>query len=299
MKFMLRCLIKILRLSKIERIISDEVFLKIQYRYSIGKKLNVEHPKTFNEKIQWLKLNDRNPIYSVMVDKYLVREFVADRMGKEYLTKCYGVYYNFDEIDKKRLPNSFVLKTTHDSGTVIICNDLLKFNFEDCKVRIDKAMSKNFYYSSREWPYKRLIPKIIIEENLSINGKIPDDYKIMCFNGKAKVIQYHTDRFMKHKQYHYDSNGNLLDLNNVGYSSCEAPQLDMNVVNKMIELAEGVATKFINIRIDFFYVNGKIYFGEFTFYDSAGMCPWNGNGDEWLGGLIHIGCEENENFNRW
>ncbi|MCR0265383.1 hypothetical protein MKC73_15950 [[Clostridium] innocuum] len=284
-----RFIYKLIIILHIESFISDKLFLKIQFYVSNKKRLDLKNPSTYNEKIQWLKLYDHNPMYPIIVDKYEVRKFVKDKIGEEYLIKNYGVYSNEVEINFDCLPNSFVVKCTHDSGNVYICND--KENIDYNKLNeIYSGLKKNFFYVSREWPYKNLKPRIIIEENLTRNNKAPSDYKLMCFDGKVKFIQLHENRFSNHKSFLYDNNGNPTDFNNVGNETdnLSAPKLDMSILNKMIRLAEILAYEFIHIRVDFYYVDKKIYFGELTLYDAAGLTPWFNNGDIILGNLLNI-----------
>ncbi|NCC70366.1 glycosyl transferase, partial [bacterium] len=258
---------KIIKILHVESYLTDKTFLKIQFYISNKKKLNLKNPKSYNEKIQWLKLYDHNPLYPKIVDKYDVRKYVKDKIGEEYLIKCYGIYNSPNEIIFNEVPNSFVIKCTHDSGNVYICND---------KNRIDKnklenvyeGLKKNYFYKSREWPYKNLNPRLIIEENLSRNGTPPVDYKFMCFFGKVKFIQLHEDRFSNHKSYLYDVEGKPTNFNNVGNEedNFHAPKLDMKLISKMISLAEKMANDFIHVRVDFYCVDNNIYFGELTLY---------------------------------
>lgn len=284
-----KILLKIITLFHLEKLLSDKSYLKLQYFVSTKKRLNLNNPTTYNEKIQWLKLFDHNPFYNKVVDKYDVREYIKEKIGEKYLIKLYGVYSQPDEINYNLLPNSFVVKCTHDSGNVYICNDKTKIDY--CKLNnVYKGLKRNFYYASREWPYKNLIPRIIIEENLSRNEKIPSDYKLMCFNGKVEYIQLHTDRFNNHNSYLYDKNGNPTEFNNVGNEkdNLTAPKLSQEIINKMINLAEQIASDFIHVRVDFYYVDEQIYFGELTLYDGAGLIPWTNKGDEILGNALKI-----------
>lgn len=289
MYFFYKCLYKLIQITHLEKRISDKEFLKIQYYITHKKKLNLDNPKTYNEKVQWLKLYDHNKIYPTIVDKANVRNFVKERIGDEHLIKSFGVYDSPNKINFETLPDSFVIKCTHDSGNVYVCKNKKEFD----KNKFDavcKGLSRNFYYSSREWPYKSLKPRLIIEENLSRNGKTPSDYKLMCFNGKVKYIQLHEDRFSNHKSYLYDISGVPTEFNNVGSETDNdtAPKLDMNIIKKMIDLAEILAKDFLHVRVDFYFVDNKIYFGELTLYDSAGLVPWFNNGDEILGELIDL-----------
>ena len=146
--------------------LSDEKYLKFFYKLNMGKKLNLENPKTFNEKLQWLKLYDRKDIYTTMVDKYEVKRYVTDLIGEEYIVKNFGVWDSFDEIDFDKLPNQFVLKCTHDSGGLVICRDKSKLDIEKAKQKINKSLNRNYFYNGREWPYKNVKPRIIAEEYL-------------------------------------------------------------------------------------------------------------------------------------
>ncbi|QUN12906.1 glycosyl transferase [Clostridium sp. C1] len=289
MYYINKIILKLISILHIEKYISDKKYLEIQYYVCTRSKLNLKSPNSYNEKIQWLKLYDHNPIYPMIVDKNEVREYVKTKIGDKYLTQKYGVFDNPSDIKIEKLPQSFVIKCTHDSGNVYICED--KNNIDYTKLNnVFNGLKNNFYYKSREWPYKNVKPRLIIEENLSRNGEAPIDYKFMCFNGKVKYIQLHEGRFSNHKSYLYDRYGNTTDFNNIGNErdNLTAPKLDMELINKMIELAETLAEDFIHIRVDFYYVDNKIYFGELTLYDAAGLVPWCNNGDIILGKLLDI-----------
>ena len=163
--------------------IPDSIVLKCIYRSELNKKLNLNNPKTFNEKLQWLKLYDRKDIYTTMVDKYEAKKYVAGIIGEEYIIPTIGIYNSFDEIDFDKLPKRFVMKCTHDSGGIIICKDKSNFNKVLAKKKIEKSLKKNYYYGGREWPYKNVKPRIIIEEYME-DKKHHElrDYKIFCFN---------------------------------------------------------------------------------------------------------------------
>lgn len=258
------------------KILGDEKYLKILYKERLGKELNLENPKTFNEKLQWLKLNDRKDIYNKMVDKYEVRDYIKEKIGEEYLIPLYGVYEKFDEIDFDKLPNQFVLKTTHDSGGVIICKDKNNFNIGDARKKINKYLKKNFYYCGREWPYKNVKPRILCEKYMidEKNHNNIIDYKFMCFNGKVKFLYTCVGRDSKEgvKINFFDINWEKMNLNNK-----LSLKIDNNRIVKkpkkfdtMLELAEILSKDNIFLRVDFYEINEKIYFGELTFY------PWCG-----------------------
>lgn len=257
---------------KIFRIIPDDIYIGIKYRLCIGKRLNLNNPKTFNEKLQWLKLYDRKNEYTQFVDKYEVRKYIKKIIGKEYLIPLLGVYNSFDEIDFNELPEQFVLKPTHTSGNIYICKDKSRIDYVKLKKEVNMWLNIEYFWLHREWPYKNVKPRVICEKYMvDESGNDLKDYKFMCFNGKSKIIQLHTDRFGNHRQYLYDIWGNLLEFNNIGYSNDNSLQLDTNITNKMIELAELLSKNIPQLRVDFYYANDKIYFGELTFFDSAGF----------------------------
>jgi hypothetical protein len=173
----------------------DQAFLKLEHRIFLGRKLDLRNPQTFNEKLQWLKLYNKDQKYSMMVDKYMVRQYVADAIGDQYLVPLIGVYDNANQIDFNSLPNKFVLKANHGSGWNIICFDKNKLNWEKEKVKLNKWLKKNYFKRDREYPYKNIVPKIICEEFIKINDNVlPKDYKIFCFNGQPKFFSIVSDR---------------------------------------------------------------------------------------------------------
>ena len=169
--------------------LNDKSYLKIIYWAKTGNKIDFCNPKNFNEKIQWLKLYDRNDNYTVMVDKYEAKKYVSNIIGKEYIIPTIGIYNKFDEINFDELPNQFVIKCTHDSGGIVVVNDKSRLNILETKNKINRCLKKNYYYSGREWPYKNVKPRIIIEKNMSTkNENYIRDYKFMCFNGEPKIL---------------------------------------------------------------------------------------------------------------
>lgn len=257
------------------RNMSDEKYLKIMFKHRLGYELDLNNPKTFNEKLQWLKLHDRNPFYTQLVDKYEVRRYIAETIGEEYLIPLIGVWNNFDEIDFSKLPNQFVLKCTHDSGSVFICTDKNEFNIEKAKIKINNALKKNYYYHNREWPYKNVKPRIICEKFICHNNSVPDDYKVLCFNGKAKLIEMHIDRFGDHKQDFYDEKWNKTQISQDGGVRSDYISEKPKEFENMIELSEKLANNILHVRIDWFIVDNKLYFGEITFFDGSGFYPFD------------------------
>ena len=206
--------ISIYILTKINfKCIKDKTFIKIKYYFVMDKKLNLENPKTFNEKIQWLKLYDRNPEYTKMVDKYEAKEYVASVIGKKYIIPTLGIYNNFEEINFVKLPDKFVIKPTHTSGNVYICKDKNIINLEKLKKLIKKWLKRKYYYLHREWPYKNIKPRIIIEKYMSTEKQAElIDYKFFCFNGEPKILLVCSGRSKKLKKTWFDVMWNKLDL---------------------------------------------------------------------------------------
>lgn len=261
--------------------IPDDVYLKIKYRGVFGKKLNLKEPQTFNEKLQWLKLYDRRPEYTTMVDKYAVKKYVADRIGEEYIIPTLGVWDHFDDIDFSALPNQFVLKCTHDSGGLVICKDKNKLDIKAAKKKIESCLKKNFYYMGREWPYKNVKPRIIAEkymvdesdyklEDSEINAGL-SDYKMMCFNGKVRCSFVCSERFTKGlKVTFYDNDWNFLPFER-HYPKSDKPVANPKTFDNMVQLAEKLSKDIPFVRSDFYEIDGKLYFGELTFYPGSGF----------------------------
>ena len=273
--------------------VPDSLYIKILYRVLSGEKCNLKHPVTYNEKLQWLKLHDRKPEYSDMVDKYEVRKIIEQTIGSEYLIPCYGVFNSFEEIDFDKLPEQFVLKCTHDSGSVEICKDKTGFDIQAAGRRLNKAMEKNYYRAYREWPYKDVKPRIIAEKFMvDESGDDLKDYKIMCFNGTAQIIEVHENRFTdgkEHTQTFYDRDWKKLDIVQEGLQYVTEERSRPKQLDKMMELSEKLAADMYHARIDWYLINERIYFGEITFYDGSGFEIFpNRKDNEYLGSLIDL-----------
>ena len=256
----------------LKMLIPDSIYIQVLYYKLLGKKLNLTNPTTFNEKLQWLKLYDHNPEYTTMVDKYSAKKWVADRIGEEYIIPTLGVWNSFDEIDFDKLPDQFVLKCTHDSGGIVICKDKSSFNIEAAAEKLNHALKMNFYLISREWPYKNVPPRIIAEPYvLDESGVELKDYKIFCFNGKARYIEVDFNRFVDHKLNTYDFDWNPLnfcDKSKNDYSAdIKKPTRLADMKRIAEELSEG--TKFL--RVDFYSIYDQIYVGELTLYPGSGF----------------------------
>lgn len=259
------------------RIMSDEAHLKKEYYLTLGKKLDLDNPVSFNEKIQWLKLHDRKPFYTTLVDKFEVKKYVASVIGEEYIIPTIGVWEKFSDIDFETLPNQFVLKCTHDSGGLLICKDKRNFDLKSAKKKIEHCLRRKYYYIHREWPYKDVVPRIIAEPYIEDKktGELRD-YKFFAFNGEVKVVFVATGRQnpdMETTFDFFDMDYKHLDIVN-GHPNAEIiPEKPKNF-EKMKELAKVLAKDIPHIRVDFYEVNEKIYFGELTFSHWSGMVPF-------------------------
>ena len=271
--------------------IDDEVYLKRKYKACMGKKLNLDSPKTFNEKLQWLKLHDRKPEYTMMVDKYAVRKYIADTIGEEYLIPLLGVWYNPDDIDFDALPNQFVLKCNHNSGLgMCICKDKSKLNIEKVKADLRKGLQQNYYLTGREWPYKDVPRKIVCEKYMSDKGKEElSDYKVLCFDGEPKLIEIHHGRFNGvHTQDIYDSTWCKTDIEQPGLPISNEVIGKPVFLDEMLNLSRKLSQGICHVRIDWYYTNNRLYFGEITFFDGSGFDSFLGNADELLGSWIKL-----------
>ncbi len=266
----------------------DMHFLLKKWHMLNGTQLNIDDPRSFNEKLNWLKIYNRNPLYTLMADKYEVKKIVASLIGEEYVVPCYGIWNNFDEIDFDSLPNQFVIKATHDSSGAIVVRDKGKFNKKTARNKYMSVMKRNWFWPYREWVYKDIKPRILVDKFLDDHsGHELRDYKFWCFNGEPKVM-YCTNKASDVFENFYDMNFNPLDINH-GFRR-NVPEFEKP---EAFELMKSLATKLSKdipfVRVDFFYVDGKVYFGEFTFYDWAGFRPFESK--EWdlkLGGWIKL-----------
>lgn len=260
----------------------------------MGFGLNLKNPKKFTEKIQCLKLNDRNPLYTTMVDKNAVKDYVKSIIGEEFIIPTLAVWDSTDDIKLDSLPDKFVLKTTHGGGGggVVICRDKNSFNLDEAKTKLNSSLQSDIYKYYREWPYKNVPRKIIAEQLLVSNDDNSEirDYKLFCFNGKVRFLKVDFNRFKGHRANYYNTDWELLSL---GEDVCMP---DPNVIierpeklEEMISLAEIIAKDKKFVRVDFYFVNSKIYFGEITFYPASGMEHFVPDGwDEKLGDMLLI-----------
>lgn len=256
---------------KIKNMLPLSVFLKLQYYVKTGKRLNLDQPVTFNEKIQWLKANYRLDLLQELVDKYEVRKHIREKIGEQYLNQLYGVYNTPREINQEDLPDRFVIKATHGSGMVLFCENKETFDWENAYQKLDKWLKINWFEYSREWAYKNVKPRIICERLLTDeNGNIPADYKISCFNGEPKTITVIKDRFKSEKISWYDTSWNKIEMSHkFPYTTFDCPKPEK--LDEILDLARVLSKELIYVRVDFYYLHGDIIFGELTFYPGKGL----------------------------
>jgi hypothetical protein len=254
------------------------------------EKLNLERPITFNQKLQWLKLHNTDERYTRMVDKYEVRKIIEQEIGQEYLIPLIGVWDKFDDIDFKTLPNQFVLKPNHISGSVVICKGKETFNVRQARKTLNKALRRNYFYSGREKPYRNVRARIIAEKYMvDESGKELKDYKFFCFNGVPTLLFIATGRNIGNTKFDfYDLNFNHLPIKN-GHENSNIPLAKPNNFDQMVDLAARLSKGIPHLRVDLYNVGGKIYFGEFTFHHWGGITRFEP--EEWdykLGQLINL-----------
>lgn len=278
---------------ELSKMIPDKLYLKIKYKYRFGKKLDFSNTVTFNEKLQWLKIYDRKDIYTRMVDKYEAKEYVSNIIGAQYIVPTIGVYSKIDDINFELLPNKFVIKCTHDSGGLVIVRDKERLDIDIVKKKINNSLKRNYYYIGREWPYKNVKPRIIVENYLEENdNKTIQDYKFFCFNGKPEIM-YLSEGLEDHRTARmsfYDMNMRKVDCMRSDYRPLEyTPEKPKNF-EKMKEFSAILSRGIPHLRVDWYEVDGKLYFGELTFSTCGGMVPFaDEKWDKKLGKLIDLG----------
>ena len=270
-------------------------YITMQFRMLVGYWPDLKTPHTFNEKLNWLKIYNRKPEYTLMADKYAVKQMVKEKIGEEYVVPCYGVWNDAHDIDFEKLPYPVVLKSTADTSSVIICRNHASIDTKRICRCLNKSISRNFYYQSREWVYKNIKPRIIVDLLLDDNsGHELLDYKFWCFNGEPRIM-YITKKARCIFENFYDMEFRPMDIDHrferykPGFSKPDKFELMKELCRKLLK---GINIPFV--RIDFFYVNHQIYFGEFTFYDWAGMRSFiNKEQDLQLGDMIDLHIEDN------
>lgn len=259
------------------QLIPDSVYVRLKYRKAFGRWPDLRNPRSFNEKLTWLKLHDRNPLYTAMVDKYEAKRYVAGIIGDEYIIPTYGVWDRAEDIDFDALPDKFVLKATHDSGRVIICRDKSTLDRQKAIREMRLSLRRNFYAVTREWPYKNVKPRIIAEKLLEVadNAELAD-YKVHNFNGVPKVILVCRDRFRDTglTEDFFDSEWKHLDVRRPGHPNAPILEDKPEELDKMLELSERLSKSYPFMRTDFYSVGGKVYFGEITLYPASAAVPF-------------------------
>ena len=274
------------------KFLSDKKHIELYYKYSMGKKLNLGNPQTFNEKLNWLKLYDRNPLYTTLVDKYAVKAWVSERIGKQYVIPTLGIWENYSEIDFDALPKGFVLKTTHGGGNVgvVVCPNKDTFDKEAARKKLEHSIKISGYDKHREWPYKNVERKIIAEQLLvdPCNQSLID-YKVHVFNGIPRFILVCRGRENKSSMTDdfYDVDWHLMNCKRPGHPNSANPMSKPILLGTLLELSKTLAGNIPFVRVDFYIVNGKIYFGEMTFFPAGGVKPfepedWDDKFGKWL-----------------
>lgn len=270
--------------------VSDKDFLLKSYFIKFGRKLDLIYPETFNEKLQWLKLYDRKPEYTIMVDKYKVREYISKKIGSQYLIPLLGVWDDPDEIDFDALPGRFVLKCNHNSGLgMCICTDKTKLDVKKAKKDLKRGLKQDYYLTGREWPYKDVPRKIVAEKFLKGDTGGLTDYKIHCFNGVPKFVLVCRDRFSESglTEDFYTPEWELMPVKRPSIPNAKTPLPKPEKLDEMLALAAKLSENIPFLRVDFYYVEGKIYFSELTFFPASGFAPfepeeWDRTFGDWL-----------------
>ena len=255
------------------RFVPDEPYLKLCYYLKMHKQLDLKNPQTFNEKMQWLKLHNRKPEYTMMVDKYRVREYIKEKIGGQYLIPLVGgPWKSAEDIDFNALPEQFVLKCNHDSGSVVICKDKAIFDIKAAKKKLNYCLKHNFWCLGREWPYKNVKPCIIAEKYMvDESGSELKDYKVFNFNGNPEIISVDFERFILHKRNLYDTEWKYIEAV-IEYPTDPNVQIDRpNTLKEMLHLAELLSKDFPFLRTDFYSIEDKLYFGEMTLFHESGF----------------------------
>ena len=261
-----------MQILKVLSFVPDKWMIKLQYYIKLKRRLNLKNPERYTEKLQWLKLYYRNPVMVQCVDKYLVRKYIHDQGLGHILTKLYGVFDSVEEIDFHQLPQQFIAKTTNGSGTNIICRDRSAFDEKDARAKLQEYLDRPQINAGREWAYNGVQKRIVVEE-LLIDKNNPqggiNDYKFICFNGTVACVVVDVDRYTDHKRNFYNEDWQRIDVES------DHPNFDYEIeppvcYDEMLSIAKKLSKGFPAVRVDLYCVNGKVYFGEMTFY------PWSG-----------------------
>ncbi|GFI06464.1 hypothetical protein IMSAGC006_01207 [Muribaculaceae bacterium] len=267
--------IKTVAYKILNSLISDSLYTRLKFRKNLHRWPDLKNPRTFNEKLCWLKLHRREPEMSVMVDKAQAKDYVRDILGEEYIIPTFGLWERAEDIDFGLLPDRFVMKGTHDSGRVIVCTDKNQLDFDRARQEMQQSLDRDFYAITREWPYKNVPHRIIAEQFIRQSDGGLTDYKFFCFNGHVDCVMVCIDRHLgKPKFYFFDRNWNFLRLNKRGVAAPEGFTLPRpEGMERMFEIASILSKGQPFVRVDLYNVDGKIYFGELTFYPDGGVDP--------------------------
>ena len=252
----------------------DDEYLKRMFKARLGYEMNLDNPQTFNEKLQWLKLYDRKPIYTTMVDKSAVKDYVAGIIGEKYIIPTIGIWNDAEEISFENLPEQFVLKCTHDSQGIVICKDKKSLDIEAAKRKLNRCLKRDYYKKSREWPYKNVPHRIIAEEYLEDSKSHElSDYKVHSFNGTPKVILVCKNRFSENMMTEdfFDAEWNHLNVRREHHGNCKTAIPKPKEMDIILNLARVLSENIPFVRSDFYIVNEKVYFGELTFSPAGGF----------------------------
>lgn len=273
------------------RFLPDKAYINLYYFAKLGYLPDLKDPKTFNEKLQWMKLNYKDSRLASLVDKYEVRHFVEEKIGRQYLIPIYGVFDSVEDFLSAELPNRFVVKCTHDSQSTHVCSDKTAFDFDEAASDLRVAMRRNWYWQGRELAYKDCKPRIIVEKYLQDSHReTPNDYKFYCFDGKAAMVQVDVDRFSNgHRQQYFSP-----EWESYGdWERSEVPSDQLmerpDGLELMIELSEKLSQGFPHVRVDWYFVEGIPLFGELTFYTGGGFDPFHScedNRSDWLDRML-------------
>lgn len=269
---------------------SDRAFIRLCYKERLGVYPNLDNPRGFNEKLQWLKLHDRNPLYIKLVDKIAVKDWVSEKIGQQYVVPLIGVWGSFGAIDFDALPDRFVLKSNHDSGGVSVCKDKNTYDKKKAKALLDRHLSHSGYLFGREWPYKDVKPLVFAEEYLesdSSKGDLPD-YKVMCFAGTPRLVQVHRGRFSEHVQDFYTTAWEKLDFSQ-GMPQSGLLEKRPGCLDEMLALSGVLSSGFPQVRVDWYVTGGGLKFGEMTLFDGSGFDAFDPpEWDERLGSWVDL-----------
>lgn len=278
-------------INKLVRLLPDRCFIKLKwYGRKMPYKLNLKNPQTFNEKLQWIKLYDHNPLYTILVDKYRVKKYVEERIGTEHVIPLLGAWDSVEEIEWDKLPDQFVLKVNHDCGGQVICRDKSKLDIDDTKEKLRLAFKKNYYFEGREWPYKNVQPKVFAEAYMEDEYGELRDYKFFCFDGEVKAMFIATERNSggEVKFDFFDADFNHLPFTQ-GHPNASVLPAKPKGFEEMKTLAAKLSKGLSEVRVDFYDVNGHVYFGEFTFFHFGGIVEFHPvEWDYTFGGWINL-----------